>query len=201
MIITISTLKRLTSYLLFNLLFSLLLLWSTLGLAFDSFTIKDIRIEGLERISTGTVFNYLPIKVGDYFTEVVSGNVISVLFKTSLFKDISLAREGDILIVRVEERPAISKITFSGNNSIDTEDLTKALKEAGFAEGQVFNRSLLEKVEMEIQRQYFTLSKYAVQLKSVVTPLERNRISIHIEISEGVEARWLAIRPLVTTIC
>ncbi len=189
MIITISTLKRLTSYLLFNLLFSLLLLWSTLGLAFDSFTIKDIRIEGLERISTGTVFNYLPIKVGDYFNEVVSGNVISVLFKTSLFKDISLAREGDILIVRVEERPAISKITFSGNKSIDTEDLTKALKEAGFAEGQVFNRSLLEKVEMEIQRQYFTLSKYAVQLTSVVTPLERNRISIHIEISEGVEAR------------
>lgn len=166
-----------------------LVLISSKAPAFDVFTIKDIRLEGLRRIAAGTVFNYLPLKVGDQLDPSKSSAAITALFKTGLFKDIRLERDGNVLIVRLEEQPAISKITFTGNSDIKTEDLTKALKDIGFAEGRVFNRSLLEKVEMEIQHQYYNLGKYAVRLTSTVTPLDRNRVGITIDVSEGAVAR------------
>ncbi len=166
-----------------------LVLLHTKALAFEAFVIKDIRLEGLRRISAGTVFNYLPVTVGERFSVDNAKPAISALFKTGLFKDIRLAREGNVLIVRVNERPAISKITFSGNEDLETEELTRALKEIGFAKGEVFNRSLLEKVELHLQHQYFTLSKYAVRIKSTVTPLSRNRVAIQIDITEGVMAQ------------
>ncbi len=166
-----------------------MLLCSFNAVAFEAFTIKDIRLEGLRRISAGTVFNYLPLKVGDRFDQDTADVAMTALFKTGLFKDIRIEREGQTLIIRLDERPAISKITLVGNKDINTEDLTKALKGVGFAEGQVYNRSLLDKVELEIQRQYFNLGKYAVRVKSTTTPMEHNRISIQIDISEGTVAR------------
>jgi len=156
---------------------------------FETFVIEDIRLKGLKRIEAGTVFNYLPVTVGQPFSQEKAKTAISILFKTGFFKNVRLERDGNILIVRVEERPAISKMTFTGNEEIETEDLTSSLKTIGFAEGRLFNRSLLEKVTLELQRQYFDLGRYAVQVKSTVTPLSRNRVAIKIDISEGVIAR------------
>lgn len=180
----------------FNLKFSLALflclgitLWHGTATAFDAFIVEDIRLEGLERIEPGTVFNYLPVTVGYRFTIDDTRAAISALYKTGLFKDVRLERHGKVLVVRVEERPAISKITFEGNTDIETEDLIRGLKHIGFAQGRVFNRSLLEKVELDLQRQYFSLGKYAVRINSTVTPVSRNRVAIQIEIFEGVIAR------------
>ena len=156
--------------------------------AWEGFTIQDIQIQGLHHISLGTVLNYLPLQKGHYLDASRSNTAISSLFKTGFFKDVRLEREGNVLIVSVEERPAISKITFAGNKDIETEELSKALKNIGFAEGRIFNRSLLEKVELELQRQYFSLGKYAVRIKSAVTPLDGNRVAIQIDISEGIVA-------------
>ncbi|MES9991062.1 MAG: outer membrane protein assembly factor BamA [Candidatus Thiodiazotropha sp.] len=154
-----------------------------------AFVVEDIRVEGLQRISAGTVFNYLPIKTGD---EVDAGNtaqIIRTLYKTGFFKDIRLERDGDILIVFVRERPAIAEINITGNKELDTEPLMAGLKDIGLAEGRVFKRALLEKVEQELNRQYFARGKYGIKIKSTVTPLERNRVGLGIEISEGLTAR------------
>lgn len=159
------------------------------ALAFDTFTVEDIRLEGLQRIAVGTVFNYLPITVGESINPPLAQKAISELFKTGLFNDISLQRDGNVLIVSVVERPAISDITYIGNDEIDTEELTTVLKKIGFAEGRVFDRSILEKVELELQRQYFSLGHYAAQVKSTINPQPRNRVNIQVDISEGKPAK------------
>ncbi|MCU7811164.1 MAG: outer membrane protein assembly factor BamA, partial [Candidatus Thiodiazotropha sp. (ex Notomyrtea botanica)] len=154
-----------------------------------AFQVEDIRVEGLQRISAGTVFNYLPVKTGD---EVNAGNtaqIIRTLFKTGFFQDVRLERDGDVLIVFVRERPAIAEINISGNKDLETDQLLAGLKDIGLAEGRVFKRALLEKVEQELNRQYFSRGKYGVRIESTVTPLERNRVGIEIEISEGLTAR------------
>ncbi len=153
------------------------------------FIIKDIRIEGLRRIAPGTVFNYLPVKVGDEFDEKRSGEAIRALFKTGFFKDVRIERAGDTLVVVVSERETISQIGISGNNDIKTEDLSTALKQIGFAEGEVFDRSLLDKVEQELRRQYFAQGKYAVQIESNVKSMGSNRVAVTIRIAEGRAAR------------
>ncbi len=165
-------------------LFYLPVAWS-----FPSFTLEDIRLEGLRRISAGTVFNYLPVKVSDEMNTQKSSEAISSLFKTGLFKDVKLGRDGNSLVIVLEERPAIAQITFEGNKDIATDDLKELLKKVGFAEGRVFNRSLLEKVEQELQRLYFSKGKYAVKINSEVTPLVRNRVAILLNISEGLIAK------------
>ncbi len=157
--------------------------------AFDAFVVEDIRLQGARRIDAGTVFNYLPITVGQRFSQDDTNAAISALFKTGFFKDVRLEREGNVLIVQVKERPAISEITFVGNEEIETEELGTALKDIGFDEGRVFNRSLLERVELELQRLYFNLGRYAVHVKSTVTPLSRNRVAIQVDINEGVVAQ------------
>jgi outer membrane protein insertion porin family len=154
-----------------------------------AFVVEDIRVEGLQRISAGTVFNYLPVKTGD---EVNAGNtsqIIRTLYKTGFFKDIRLESDGNVLIVFVRERPAIAEINISGNKELDTEPLMAGLKDIGLAEGRVFKRALLEKVEQELNRQYFARGKYGIKIQSTVTPLERNRVGLDIEISEGLTAR------------
>lgn len=158
-------------------------------LAAEGFVVKDIRLEGLQRIAAGTVFNYLPVKVGDRLDRQLSREALQSLFKTGLFNDIRLAREGNTLVVIVEERPAIAEISYTGNKEMDTEEMAAALKSIGFAEGRVFDRSLLDKVEQELRRQYFNLGRYAVRIQTTVTPMERNRVGIHIEISEGRVAK------------
>lgn len=155
----------------------------------ESFVVQDIRLKGLSRISPGTVFNYLPVKVGDTFDDRRSADAIKALFKTGLFEDVQLEREGDVLVVIVREREAISQITFSGNDNMKTEDLTKALKEIGFAEGEVYDKSKLDKVTQELKRQYFAQGKYGVRIDTKVTRLEGNRVAIAIDISEGKTAR------------
>lgn len=157
--------------------------------AFEPFVVRDIRVEGLQRIAAGTVFNYLPVKVGETFDEARSAEAIRALFKTGYFSDVRLEREGDVLVVAVVERPAIADVTISGNKEMATEQLLDALKQIGLTEGRVFDRSLLDKVEQELRRLYFSLGKYAVQIQSTVTPLERNRVGIAIDISEGRAAR------------
>ncbi len=157
--------------------------------AFEPFVIKDIRVDGLQRIAAGTVFTYLPAKVGDKIDSAAAADAIRALFKTGFFKDVRLDRQGDVLVVSVVERPAIAEIKFTGNKDIETKALTKSLKDVGFAEGQAFDRSLLDKVEQELQRQYFSQGKYGVKIKTTVTPLERNRVSIAIDVSEGKVAR------------
>ncbi len=154
--------------------------------AIEPFTIKDIQVDGLQRISAGTVFNYLPLKVGDRVDDRAASRSIRELFKTGFFKDVRLERQGNTLIVFVVERPAIADIKFEGNKDIDTEELTKALKQIGFAEGRVYDKSTLQRVVEELKRQYYARGKYAVRIKTRVTPLERNRVGIKLDVSEGL---------------
>jgi outer membrane protein insertion porin family len=167
----------------------LFVLWPSSAVAKDSFIVKDIRVEGLERISPGTVFNYLPIRVGDEFDASRSAEAVRALFKTGFFRDVRLEREGDVLVVIVSERETIAEITVTGNKDIGTEDLLEGLKKIGFAEGGVFDRSLLDKVEQELRRQYFSQGKYGVKLDSQVKKLEANRVAVTIAITEGRAAR------------
>ena len=155
----------------------------------DSLPIQDIRVEGLQRISAGTVFNYLPVKVGDALAPGDTANIIRILYKTGFFKDVSLVQDNGVLVIQVQERPAIGAIEIEGNKDIETEALMQALKDIGLSEGRVFNRSVLDRIEQELRRQYFSRGKYAMELESTVTPLERNRVAIKIDISEGVTAR------------
>ena len=152
------------------------------------FRIADIRVEGLQRITAGTVFNYLPVRPGDYVQFDRTSDIIKALYATGFFKDVRLERQGDVLIVSVTERPAISEINFSGNKSIETEQLEEGLKDIGLSEGRTFDRSVLERIEQELERQYYNQGKYAVKLTSTVTPLERNRVALDIDIVEGETA-------------
>jgi outer membrane protein insertion porin family len=157
--------------------------------AAQEFVIEDIRVEGLERVTPGTVFNYLPMKVGDTFDDSRSSEAVRALFKTGFFDDVRLERDGNILVFILKERPAIGSITMSGNDDIDTDDLLENLKQLGFAEGRVFVQSQLDQVEQELQRQYYSLGKYAVKIDSTVTELDNNRVGILIEVSEGLAAK------------
>jgi len=157
--------------------------------AIETFVVKDIRVEGLQRISAGTVFNYLPVKIGETMNSERSAEAIRTLFRTGFFKDVRLERDDGILVVIVSERPSIFKIVIEGNKDIGTDELMDVLKEIGLSEGRVFDRSLLDKIEQELRRLYFSRGKYGVKIKSTVTPLERNRVSLLLDVSEGVVAR------------
>jgi outer membrane protein insertion porin family len=169
--------------------FMLMLFLSGQAQAFEPFEVLDIRVEGLQRISAGTVFNYLPIKVGQTIDTEDTVFAVKALFKSGFFNDVSLERDGSVLVVYVKERAAISSIDIEGNKDLDSEELLEGLKEIGLAEGRVFDRSLLEKVEQELRRQYFSRGKYAVKIDTTVTPLDRNRVGILINVSEGRAAR------------
>ena len=155
----------------------------------QEFVIEDIRVEGLQRMTPGTIFNYLPVEVGDSFNEQISTESVRALFGTGFFDDVRLERDGNILVVIVKERPAIGSIDISGNEDIKTEDLMKGLDEAGFSLGQVFNQSQLEQLERELRRQYTSRGKYGVKIDSTVTPLGNNRVAVRVDISEGKAAR------------
>src|SRR3569832_487145 len=139
--------------------------------AFDAFRIQDIRVEGLQRIEVGTVFNYLPVNVGDNLDEVRAAEAVCVLFFSGFFSDVRLQRAGDALIVVVEERPSINKEKLKGNKDIRSEELTDALKRIGLTEGHIFDRSALDQVERELERQYFARGKYGVKIMSLVVLL------------------------------
>ncbi|MFA5983204.1 MAG: outer membrane protein assembly factor BamA [Methylococcaceae bacterium] len=155
----------------------------------EDFVIRDIKINGLQRISVGTVFNYLPVNVGDRFSLDNASPVIKALFKTGFFKDITLEREASTLVINVVERPSIAKIIFEGNKDISKDDLSKALKKIGLSEGKVFDQQVLDKVEQELSRQYFSRGKYGLKINTEVAKLTRNRVGIKINISEGRVAK------------
>jgi outer membrane protein insertion porin family len=157
--------------------------------SFRPFVVKDIRVEGLQRTEPGTVFTYLPVKVGDTLDEEKAQQALRALFATGFFQDVRLEVEGDVLVVQVQERPAIAQVDFAGIKEFEPDTLRKALRELGIAEGRIFDRSLLDTAEQEIKRQYLSRSLYAAQVQVTVTPLERNRVGINIAVTEGETAK------------
>lgn len=155
----------------------------------NGFLVENIQVNGLQRISAGTVYNYLPVSVGETFSTGTAGASIKALFKTGFFKDISLEREGSTLIINVVERPSIFKIIIEGNKNLSTDNLTSALKTIGLSKGKIFNQQILDKVEQELKRQYFSHGQYGLNITTEVTSLTRNRVGIHIDISEGRVAK------------
>ena len=157
--------------------------------AAESFRIADIRVEGLQRISEGNVFSFMTLEVGDTLTPALSRSTIRDLYRTGFFNDIALSREGDTLIITVEERPAIASITITGNRQLKTDDLMPALASIGIAEGEIFDQLSLDRVRQELVRQYFGRGHYAVDIDTRISRLARNRVSLSIVIEEGRQAR------------
>jgi len=157
--------------------------------AFDPFVVSDIRIDGLNRISAGTVYNYLPVNKGDRLTNSEAQRAIRALYQTKFFSDVELDREGDILVIKVTERPSIAKLELRGNKDIKTDDLKKGLKEIGLSEGETFDRLALDNVQQELIRQYYNRGKYNVSVVPHVTHLDRNRVAIDLEVREGKAAK------------
>ncbi|MCY7289212.1 MAG: outer membrane protein assembly factor BamA, partial [Cryobacterium sp.] len=153
------------------------------------FTVADIRVDGLQRISAGTVFTYLPVEKGDVLDRARSTEAIRALFKTGFFSDIKLERQGDILVVTVIERPAINTIKLEGNKELKTEELMKGLKSIGLSEGETYNPLNLDRVTQELTRQYNNRGKYGVTIAPTITQLDRNRVDVKIVIAEGKPAK------------
>lgn len=158
-----------------------------------SFTVEDLRIDGLKRVSAGTVFSDFPISVGDTVDEQSIVNATKRLFKTGLFTDLQIKRDGNDLVIDVSERPAISKIEIEGNKNISEDDLLEGLKNAGMAEGKVFKRVTLERLELEILRSYVAQGRYSASIDAEVIELPRNRVEIKLNIDEGEVASILHI--------
>lgn len=168
------------------LLFVLVL---TPGFAADSFVVRDIRVEGLQRISEGTLFNYLPINVGDELDQQRIQEAMRAVFGTEFFRDVEFRRDGDVLIIAVIERPSIASFTISGNKDIKTEDLEESLAKVGLRTGRILNRSVLEDVERSLTDEYFAQGKYGARVKTEVEELPDNKVDISINIKEGDRAR------------
>jgi outer membrane protein insertion porin family len=157
--------------------------------SFQPFTVKDIRVEGLQRTEPGTIFSYLPVKVGETMNEEKAQAALRALYATGFFSDVRLEVEGSVLVVFVQERPAVAQIDFSGMREFEPDAVRKVLRENGLAEGRIFDRSVLESAEQELKRQYLSRGLYAAEIQTTVTPLERNRIGINIAVTEGEVAK------------
>lgn len=160
------------------------LVLSTLAIA-ESFRVTDIRVEGLQRVSAGSVFTALPVRIGDYMDTLEIQDASRALFATGYFADIEISRDEGVLIVSVKERPAISEIVLEGNKAIKTEDLMKGLQDNGLSEGQIFKRVTLEGLGQELQRQYVAQGRYSANVKTEVIDLPRNQVKLQITIDEG----------------
>ena len=167
----------------------LLACFAARAFAIEPFVASDIRIDGLQRISAGTVFTYLPVEKGDRVTTERVQQAIRALYKTGFFTDVQIARQGDILVITVKERPAISKIQIKGNKDLKTEDLLKGLKDIGLSEGEPFDRLSLDRITQELTRQYYNHGKYNVTVRPKVIELDRNRVEVSIIIAEGKVAK------------
>jgi outer membrane protein insertion porin family len=165
------------------------LAWPMNAAADESFVVEDIALEGLQRIPDGTLFNYLPINIGDELDSARVAQGIRALYATGFFHDIEFRREGSTLVIIVEERPTIALFQLSGNKEIPDEDLRRVLREVGLTEGRIFNRSVLEGVETELQRQYFARGRYGMEVERTVTELPSNTVAVSLVIREGLVAR------------
>jgi outer membrane protein insertion porin family len=157
--------------------------------AVDPFTVRDIRVEGLQRIESGTVFASLPLRVGDQYSDEKGAAAIRALFALGLFKDVRLETEGDVLVVVVEERPSVAAVEFIGLKEFDKDVLLKALREVGLAEGRPYDKALADKAEQELKRQYINRSLYGAEVVSTATPVDRNRVNLSFTITEGGPAK------------
>ena len=155
----------------------------------NAFTVGDIRVEGLQRVTEGTVYNYLPINIGDLLSPQRIREAVRALYDTGFFRDVELRRDGSTLIVVVNERPTIESFELKGNKDIKTEDLSKSLKNVGLAQGKTFDRSVLEDVKSFLQDQYGARGKYAARIDATVEEVPGNRVKIKIDIVEGKRAK------------
>jgi outer membrane protein insertion porin family len=157
--------------------------------AVDPFTVRDIRVEGLQRVEPGTVFGSLPFRVGDQYTDDKGSAAIRALFALGLFKDVRLETQGDVLIVVVEERPTVADVDFSGTKEFDKDTLKKALRDIGLTEGRPYDQALADRAEQELKRQYINRSLYGAEVVTTVTPIERNRVNLTFSVTEGEPTR------------
>jgi outer membrane protein insertion porin family len=159
------------------------------ALAVEPFVVKDIRVEGIQRTEAGTVFSYLPVRVGETFNDEKSIAAIKALYATGFFKDVRLEEENGVLVVQVEERPAIASVDFTGTKEFEKDMLVKALREIGVGETKIFDKASVERAEQELKRQYLSHGLYGVKITTTVTPIERNRVNVMFNVDEGEIAR------------
>ena len=176
-----------------SILFLVSSIYANNALALEPFVIKDIQVEGIQRTEAGTVFSALPVKVGDTMDDEAATEAIKSLYSTGFFKDVRLEAEGNVLVVTVQERSSIAQIDLSGNKSLPSDKMKEGLKQIGIAEGQIFDKAQLDRAEQEIKKQYLAQGKYAATVKTVVSPLERNRVAVRFDIEEGAVSKIRSI--------
>jgi outer membrane protein insertion porin family len=164
-------------------------LYASSAMALEPFVVKDIRVEGIQRTEAGTVFSYLPVKVGEEMDDEKATQAIKSLYSTGFFKDIRIESDQDVLVVTLQERSAIAQINFTGNKSFPTDKMKDGLKQIGLAEGLIFDKSMLDRAEQEVKRQYLAQGKYGASVKTSVVPLERNRVTLKFDIEEGAVSK------------
>jgi outer membrane protein insertion porin family len=164
------------------------------ALAVEPFTVRDIRVEGLQRTDPGSVFSVLPFRVGDTYSDDKGAAALRALFATGLFKDVRIDIEGQVVVVVVAERPIIASVSFLGLKEFDKDTLVKALKDSGIGEGLPFDKALVDRAEQEIKRQYLSRSLYGAEVVTTVTPTDRNRVNVTFAVTEGDVARIHEIR-------
>jgi len=162
--------------------------------AFETFVVKDIRVEGIQRTEPGTVFGYLPVKVGESFNEDQATEAVRRLYGSGFFSDVRIETQDDVVVVVVQERPTIASVIFNGMRDFDSKAITESLRNVGFGEGRIFDRSMLDQAEFELKQQYLSKSKYNVEVTSTITPLPRNRVGVAFDIFEGDVAKIREIR-------
>jgi outer membrane protein insertion porin family len=161
--------------------------------AIDPFTVRDIRVEGLQRVEPGTIFVTLPFQVGDIYNDDKASSAIRALFSLGLFKDVRIDVQGSVVVVVVEERPTVADISFTGTKEFDKDVLTKALRDVGLTEGRAFDKALADRAEQELKRQYLNRSLFGAEVITTVTPIERNRVNLNFNVIEGDIAKIKSI--------
>jgi len=157
--------------------------------AFTPFVVQDIRVNGIQRVDVGAVFSYLPVKVGEQFTQEQASEAIQRLYATGFFSDVTIDTDNNVLVVNVKERPTIASVTFNGMREFDAEALNKSLSTVGFGPGRVFDQAMLERAQFELKQQYLAKGKYGVEISPIITPLPRNRVGVSFDIFEGELAK------------
>jgi outer membrane protein insertion porin family len=165
-----------------------------LALAFEAFTISDIRLVGIQRVEPGTVFGYLPVKVGERLDESSAARAVRALYATGFFNDVRFEVDKDVLVIYLSERPTIASVEISGAKDLSRDVLLKALKDLGLGESRIFDRALLDRADQEIKRQYLARGRYSATVTPTITPLERNRVAVSLAITEGDVAKITQIR-------
>lgn len=159
------------------------------ALAIEPFTVKEIRVEGLQRTEAGTVFSYLPVRVGEVFNDAKSIAAIKALFATGFFKDVQIEVEDGVLVILLDERPTISTVDFTGTKEFEKDQLVKALKDIGVGETRIFDKATVDRAEQELKKQYLSRGLYGAQITTTITPIERNRVNVTFAVDEGDVAK------------